>query len=461
MFDSPAGMPAATEPPGAALLSMLRSVEPAALSRDDALSLAQAIEGVIGWCHWLQDQAVVRVAGARPVRQAHEVSGAIVEIEDAVCDEIAAALRWSPSHADDRIRQARLLVGPLRKTHQALASGCISRSHALALVRSAERIEGASDATEAGQGRYARLCAQLEQRVLPVAELGTVAQTYRAARRALVAIGPAARPEESPAGLGVNVIDEPGGVSTLIARMRTAHAHACLTAIDSYALAPELDVPPEALIGERRALALACLVLPDVGPQGRILAPSPRPTVHLDVTISMESLLNLAQEPGEVAATRGASAHVAAHAVRDLLLASPDASLRRLVTDPISGHVVDRGRRTYRVPAGLRDVIVARDQYCRFPGCGHRARRCEIDHAQPWDVGGSTDRANLGALCKRHHQLKTFGGWQILESAVDGSCTWRSPRGRTYRHEPVAVGDLTMAHREDIRPGQPPPSAPP
>ncbi|MGB4690052.1 MAG: hypothetical protein WBH16_07590, partial [Candidatus Nanopelagicales bacterium] len=44
----------------------------------------------------------------------------------------------------------------------------------------------------------------------------------------------------------------------------------------------------------------------------------------------------------------------------------------------------------------------------------------------PSDVG------NLGALCLRHHQLKTHGGWQLTESKPDGSCTWTSPAGRTY-----------------------------
>ena len=52
--------------------------------------------------------------------------------------------------------------------------------------------------------------------------------------------------------------------------------------------------------------------------------------------------------------------------------------------------------------------------------------------------GGSTSPDNLGALCVRHHQLKTHAGWQITHSRPDGSCEWTSPHGRVYEHAPPA-----------------------
>ena len=120
------------------------------------------------------------------------------------------------------------------------------------------------------------------------------------------------------------------------------------------------------------------------------------------------------------------------------LLTDPDVAvtIRRLVTDPLTGHLLDHGRRTYAIPDRLREFIVARDRTCRFPGCARRADRCQIDHAQPWDDGGSTSPDNLGALCVRHHQLKTHAGWQITHSRPDGGCTWTSPHGRVYEHAP-------------------------
>jgi hypothetical protein len=120
------------------------------------------------------------------------------------------------------------------------------------------------------------------------------------------------------------------------------------------------------------------------------------------------------------------------------LLGDPDttATMRRLVVDPYSGHLLDVGRRTYEVPRRLREYVAMRDRRCRFPGCGRRADRCQIDHALAWDYGGATSPANLGALCVRHHQLKTFVGWDIVHSRADGSCTWASPGGRRYEHDP-------------------------
>ncbi|MHB8796423.1 MAG: hypothetical protein ACYC90_13330 [Candidatus Nanopelagicales bacterium] len=50
---------------------------------------------------------------------------------------------------------------------------------------------------------------------------------------------------------------------------------------------------------------------------------------------------------------------------------------------------------------------------------------------------------NLGALCTRHHQLKTHAGWQITHTAADGTCTWQSPIGRTYHHHPPDIRGST------------------
>src|SRR6266511_96609 len=40
-----------------------------------------------------------------------------------------------------------------------------------------------------------------------------------------------------------------------------------------------------------------------------------------------------------------------------------DGTWRRLLTDPVSGHLLDYGRTTYRPPAALADFIRARDHH--------------------------------------------------------------------------------------------------
>ncbi len=158
-------------------------------------------------------------------------------------------------------------------------------------------------------------------------------------------------------------------------------------------------------------------------------------TVHLDVVAGWDDLLS--DEPRS-AVIEGAD--VPAEAVRDLL-ADPDVTVmvRRLLADPVTGVLTGVGRSRYRLPERLREFIAFRDGTCRFPGCRRRATRCQIDHAEAWDDGGASDPENLGALCTRHHQLKTHGGWQLLDSRDDGSCIWQSPARRVHQRDPVPV----------------------
>jgi hypothetical protein len=172
--------------------------------------------------------------------------------------------------------------------------------------------------------------------------------------------------------------------------------------------------------------------------------PSRSVHAHVDVTIPLDALLGLSDAPGELVAgcARGPRVAVTPDEVRELLSdPAVTSTMRRLVTDPMTGHLLDVGRTRYEIPARLRDHIAARDRTCRFPGCNRRATGCQIDHAVAWDDGGETTRANLGALCVRHHQMKTHAGWTIGAAADDGSCTWLSPLGRRYEHEAQPVLD--------------------
>jgi len=288
---------------------------------------------------------------------------------------------------------------------------------------------------------FTAACADLQRRVLPTAMRSTVSQTKQAARRAVLAIdaeGERRRRLQARCHRDVHVVDELDGISVLIARMATEDAHAVMKQLDACAHASDSNVT----IGEKRAEALAALVL---GGDGATAAPV---RAHLDVVIDLPTLLGLAEGPvgaaGAAGATpatgsaeiRGAGA-VSPDVVRDLL-ADPNVTLtmRRLVTDPVTGHLLDYGRRSYEVPDALRRYLDARDRTCRFPGCNRRAEKRQLDHAIAWDDGGDTNPANLGALCQRHHQLKTHGGWHITNSRDDGSCTWHSPHGRRYDHDP-------------------------
>lgn len=53
------------------------------------------------------------------------------------------------------------------------------------------------------------------------------------------------------------------------------------------------------------------------------------------------------------------------------------------------------GADIHRPPAKLAEQIVLRDRTCRFPGCRHPARACDLDHRRPFDQGGPTTAENL------------------------------------------------------------------
>ena len=434
--------------PGPFVMSVLLMIDRAALNGDDAITFLQVHERVTAWWASLQTDALV--AAASPSRLIDEFTlldprpghdeERTIRIEDAIREELAAAVRWSLSAAQHRIDSARLLAGPLAETRLALARGEITAGHVAVVVEAAGRLPGRFAEEGVEREQFAHACAGLQTRVLPIARRGTLSSTKAAARRAVLAIdaeGERRRRDAARCTRSVFVVDELDGISTLIARMSTASAHAVFAEVNARAHADASGATGGSAgsatgmrIDERRAEALAKLVLERADISDDALR------VHLDVVIDLDTLLGL---DDEAALLRG-SGPIAADIVRDLL-ADPEVScvMRRLVVAPLTGQLMDVGRTSYEVPDRLRTFITTRDGTCRFPDCRRRASRCQIDHALAWDDGGGTDVDNLGALCVRHHQLKTHGGWQITESDADGRCAWISPQGRRYVHEPGRV----------------------
>ncbi len=89
-----------------------------------------------------------------------------------------------------------------------------------------------------------------------------------------------------------------------------------------------------------------------------------------------------------------------------------DTTVSRIVTDP-AGIPIDVGRAKRTPPARLRRAVVARDQGCRFPGCGRPPGWCDAHHVQHWTRGGPTDLRNLVLVCGYHHRLLHRPGWTV------------------------------------------------
>ncbi|MBF4512385.1 HNH endonuclease [Plantibacter sp. VKM Ac-2885] len=110
-------------------------------------------------------------------------------------------------------------------------------------------------------------------------------------------------------------------------------------------------------------------------------------------------------------------------------------SFTRILVQPETGAVLSVGRNQYRIPADLQRAVRLRDGTCRAPGCGRRARACDLDHSVAWEDGGATDGGNLACLCRHHHRMKHLPGWN-LDHGPGGVLEWTTPDGKPYRTEP-------------------------
>lgn len=127
-------------------------------------------------------------------------------------------------------------------------------------------------------------------------------------------------------------------------------------------------------------------------------------------------------------------------------LAAEGGTLRRLLTDPVSGVPLALDRRQYRPPPSLAEFVKARDGTCRFPGCDRPAHHCEVDHTVAWQWGGPTNADNLACLCRRHHVLKHESEWQVMQVG-DAVLHWTSPTGAARATRPRRPGRIAVARQ--------------
>ncbi|MCT1717927.1 HNH endonuclease signature motif containing protein [Corynebacterium amycolatum] len=92
--------------------------------------------------------------------------------------------------------------------------------------------------------------------------------------------------------------------------------------------------------------------------------------------------------------------------------------------------LADESAEGYTPTESQRAYIQGRDGTCRFPGCDVPAEFCDIDHIEPYNKenpaeGGATETPNLHCLCRRHHNMKTAGLWNVARDR-DGVELWTS-----------------------------------
>lgn len=422
----------------------LLDAQPDELSLIGRLDLLAEIQRERSRLAALEAQALLAIVGSEPHRRdVAVVASAAIVIEDEAVDLVAAALHRSPITVGRQVADARLLCAGLPRIWDALDAGVLSVEQAASIVRHAHDLQGSA-------------LAAYESRLLAKAADLTPTETASLARRVRARVdaqGEEARRQNAARHVDIRIWAEDDGLACLMARLPVADAARLHAAIESRAR--QVVAPCDASIGERRVAGLLDALC------GGAAQSSARVGIEVQVTVDVVTLMGMGDAPALVSLGSGPQEPITAAALLELL-ANDDAelTLRRLVTDSTTGALLDRGRSVYRVPDSLRDFIVARDGTCRFPGCRRAAAGCEIDHAVAWDSGGSTDRSNLGPLCRRHHLLKTHAGWAITRTRDDGTTDWRGPDGRHYVFHPFRVEPEQPAAEPDLPPPTPP-SRPP
>jgi hypothetical protein len=405
--------------PGYKILGELIEINPRSLSGAGKLDYLAALDRQESWICALKQEALVAIAG----EVADEDGGVFGAVDDEEREDVATALRLSPTAAQNRIDVARVLVGHLPNTISALASGEISAAHATVIAK--------ETATAIRNGLSEDAVFRVEQTALSHAEFHTPGQVATKVKATIAKLAPEEFEDivdRARDSRRVSCYPEADGMATVVAILPAEDAQTVMKSIEAYILKRNqedvVDAEWSMLSADmKRADALTCIASQALASMADDVRPHRRP-ITISVAIDLPTLLGLAENPGQLAGYGAIPASVA----RRL---AADGNWQRFISDPTTGNLLDFGREKYTPPQELVDYLLARDRICRFPGCRRTGQSLDIDHAHSWESGGETNPANLGLLCRRHHRMKTHGGWS-LESNPDGSCLWKSPKGKSF-----------------------------
>ena len=384
---------------------------------------AALLERVGGWARVENRAAAEQLVAigelfAYRLSRCSETEGWAIDTMAAVAAEVGAQLRISQGLALSRVRYARALRERLPKVGEVFAAGDIDYRMFTTIVYRTDLIEdrevlAAVDARLAADvGRWpsltlGRLGAQVDT-IVAGADVDAVRRRRERQRDRQVWFGEVC---EGPAEMGGSLLGP-----------------------DAHALDARLDVlagtvcPLDPRTGEqRRADALGALAAgsdrlgcrcgrTDCGAGAR----RPASPVVVHVIAERATLEGTGSAPGSL---WGADGLISPELVAEL---ARSAKVVPLVhpgeAPPEQGYVPSKA---------LADFVRCRDLTCRWPGCDVSASDCELDHTIPYAQGGPTHAANLKALCKTHHLVKTFWGWGEKQ-LPDGTLIVTSPAGRTY-----------------------------
>jgi Domain of unknown function (DUF222) len=416
--------------PGPVLAGVLDGVD---LSGLGAYELVEAVAGwqrIASWAAARQAAAIAELARRvemRPTANGHEIPSMTPQRVTGM--EVAARLRLTPGAGEALVSRSTCLVRMLPATLAALSVGCID-------TRRAEVV-----ADELGRHEPA-VARRVEAEVLDRADQLTAPRLRQALKRALHRVAPVTmeqRRDDAVSDRHVTITPAADGMAWLEAYLPAEDAAALDAAIEAAAAAMKrTESGDRRTLAQRRTDALAqmgwrALSTGRLGgcSCGQRLDHRHRRPVTVQVTVAVTTLLGLDDQPGQLAGYGPVPASVA----RRL---ATEGTWRRVLTDPVSGTVLDYGRTRYPPPPDLVDHVVARDRTCRWPGCDRPAATAEIDHTTPYP-DGATAADDLGPFCKSHHIGRHHSRWRVRQPD-SGRFEWTSPTGHSYTVEPEPLG---------------------
>jgi len=389
------------------------------IPKDLAFDAVADVNRLISWAESAKAKLVVAAVGEVSETLSDSTHSSSRQITDVHACELAAHLNITSNAGMLMAEHSRTLLAMLPETLEYLEHGRISDFKARIISEGASSLHVRVGQPEYGDADFVALMRRFEAFVLMRVSQTSTTQLRKKVQRALTMLAPIdaeRRHEVARQDRGIEMWETGDGMATIQANLPVLEAARVWNVLEYCAKNDDLL---QGSTRNRMADAFVTLIdgTNDLSPEKR------NQVAEVQVVVSLDALLGNDNAPADI---YGTDLLLTAQQVRDLV---PDSRLRRIVVDPLDGTLLEFGRKTYRPPAGLDDHIRRRDQVCRAPGCNRSAKFADVDHIVPWDDGGETNQNNLASLCRRHHLLKTFGGWSYaLDSG--GNAKWTMPSGK-------------------------------
>ncbi len=157
------------------------------------------------------------------------------------------------------------------------------------------------------------------------------------------------------------------------------------------------------------------------------LAPAAQATVRRNIAAGHRGI-DLDEEPQLL----GTGPVDAGTAIRELLLAG---KFTRVITDPVTGVVLDMDRRARTVTRAQYEWLILTHATCTRDGCTRPAIDADIDHWIAYARRGLTNLSNLHPLCTPEHVTKDTTRLRYRRRR-NGTVQLASPTGFTTRGDP-------------------------